>query len=360
MNVKRFPCPECGAPVEVAPGARVLQCSACHFSISVPRSGEEISDLDFAHFVRLATLDAVPETRPVFRCRSCAAEFSADVGASPKRCIFCASTDLAECEVQNRLEPKSVLPFLIDAREASDAYHDWAKSCWLAPGELKRRAAEEGALTPVFIPYWTFRAWTTTYYTGERGADYTTEERYMTIEEGRRVVRTREVVRTDWESVEGVVWRSFDDVLVSSCMHVPEQHQPVLEGWDLRARAPFELSMVRGHAVLRCEVCLERGFERARTQMQPSIDASVETDIGGDRQRILYERTQLDRVAFEQMLAPVWVAAYRYAGRSYLYLVNGQTGEAYGEAPVSWRKSALFAFAFALILGFAIWLGAAR
>ena len=41
------------------------------------------------------------------------------------------------------------------------------------------------------------------------------------------------------------------------------------------------------------------------------------------------------------MLLPVWVAAYRYRGRTFRFVVNGQTGQAHGERPWSLAKIVL-------------------
>ena len=38
---------------------------------------------------------------------------------------------------------------------------------------------------------------------------------------------------------------------------------------------------------------------------------------------------------------PVWIAAYRYKGKSYHYVVNGVSGKTNGTAPYSWIKISL-------------------
>ena len=40
------------------------------------------------------------------------------------------------------------------------------------------------------------------------------------------------------------------------------------------------------------------------------------------------------------MLLPVWVAAFRFVGRPYRFVVNGRTGEVQGERPWSFWKIA--------------------
>ncbi len=60
---------------------------------------------------------------------------------------------------------------------------------------------------------------------------------------------------------------------------------------------------------------------------------------------------QYDQVAFKHVLLPVWIAAYRYKGKVYRFLVNGQTGEIVGEAPWSVAKIALLVIFILAIVG---------
>ena len=46
-------------------------------------------------------------------------------------------------------------------------------------------------------------------------------------------------------------------------------------------------------------------------------------------------------MTYKHVLFPVWIASYRYKDKIYHFLVNGQTGEVQGEAPISWIKVAL-------------------
>jgi hypothetical protein len=46
-------------------------------------------------------------------------------------------------------------------------------------------------------------------------------------------------------------------------------------------------------------------------------------------------------VTFKHILLPVWVAAYRYGGKPYRFVVNGQTGKVQGERPYSAIKIAI-------------------
>jgi hypothetical protein len=68
------------------------------------------------------------------------------------------------------------------------------------------------------------------------------------------------------------------------------------------------------------------------------IVQDVRRDIGGDEQRVHDVDTDWSDETFKHILLPVWMAAYKYNGKSYRFLVNGQTGEVQGERPWSiWK-----------------------
>jgi hypothetical protein len=52
---------------------------------------------------------------------------------------------------------------------------------------------------------------------------------------------------------------------------------------------------------------------------------------------------------------PIWSGAYRYNGKSWAYLVNGQTGEVRGEAPVSKWKVAIAVLVGLIVLALIIY-----
>ena len=84
----------------------------------------------------------------------------------------------------------------------------------------------------------------------------------------------------------------------------------------------------------------------ARAKMDRVIEGDVRRDIGGDVQQISSVDTALSDETFKHVLLPVWMAAYKYRGRTFRFIVNGQTGEVQGERPWSAWK-----IAFAVVLG---------
>jgi len=81
------------------------------------------------------------------------------------------------------------------------------------------------------------------------------------------------------------------------------------------------------------------------------IEGDVRRDIGGDEQRVGSVDTDFSAETFKHILLPVWMAAYKYGGRSFRFLVNGQTGEVQGERPWSVWKITFAVLAALIVVG---------
>jgi len=80
------------------------------------------------------------------------------------------------------------------------------------------------------------------------------------------------------------------------------------------------------------------------------IAMDIRRDIGGDEQRIERAQTAYSAETFKHVLLPVWSAAYKYNGKSYRFVVNGQSGRVQGERPWSVWKIAGAVIAGLLLL----------
>ena len=108
-----------------------------------------------------------------------------------------------------------------------------------------------------------------------------------------------------------------------------------LEPWDLSQLAPYQPKYLAGFGP-RLSVDLETGFADARQKMDRVIERDIKFDIGGDR-HISSVDTDVSAVTFKHVLLPVWLAAYKYRGQSYRFVVNGQSGRVQGERPCSMK-----------------------
>ncbi len=352
MSVKRFPCQQCGAQLSFEPGTVNLKCDYCAFVNHIPQSEDEIVELDFHEYALNAEQEAVEDGQQTVKCSACAAEYTASARAVSDMCPFCGSNMIIPVPAEARIHPKSLLPFKLKSKEAREAYKSWLQKLWLAPSALKKFALEEGALQGMYVPYWTYDAKTTSWYTGMRGEYYYVTETYR---DSQGNTQTRQVRKTRWFPAAGVVWNSFDDLLVLGSHSIPPKHGRALRNWDLDQLTPYADEFLSGFRTERYQVSLENGFDEAKEMMLPAIQASIRMDIGGDQQQITSIKTQYDGVTFKHILLPVWLGSYRFKKKSYTFLINGRTGEVSGDAPVSWFKVTLIVVAILAVIALLIY-----
>jgi DNA-directed RNA polymerase subunit RPC12/RpoP len=347
---KQFPCKQCGAELDYAPGTEVLKCPYCGAETPIPQSEEHIEELDFQEYLKKLAGEHETQEEHRVKCEKCGAETTMPQEVTAGTCPFCGANLVFTTRTSRLLKPNALLPFKITQTQGFEDFRRWINGLWFAPNDLKKYAQSEGKLAGIYVPYWTYDSDTTSFYRGARGDDYWETETYTAEENGRSVTRTREVRRTRWTSVSGTVWNRFDDVLVVASNSLPRKYADRLQPWDLPNLVSYSDEYLSGFRAESYQVDLSAGFEIARNVMDEGIRASVHRDIGGDHQRIDSVKTSYGKITFKHILLPVWLSAYRYRDKIYRILINARTGELQGERPFSaWKIAAAVAAAIVII-----------
>ena len=350
VTQKQFPCQQCGAKLDFAPGTISLKCSYCGFENAIPQSEAQIEELDYRAFLSQAAEEHETHETQRVKCEKCAAETTMPPDTTSGTCPFCGANLVFAGKSTRLIKPKYVLPFKVTQKQAFEDFRKWIKGLWFAPGDLKRYAQSEGKLAGVYVPFWTYDSDTTSFYRGERGDHYWVTETYTTQEDGRTVTRERQVQRTRWTSVSGTVWNNFDDILILASKSLPKKYADRLEPWDLPNLVAYADEYLSGFRAESYQVDLADGFQEAQAVMDAGIRESIRRDIGGDEQRIHSVKTQYGKITFKHILLPVWLSAYRFRDKIFRILINARTGEVQGERPFSpWKIAAAVAAALVVI-----------
>ena len=358
----RFPCDACGADMRFDAEARAMRCDHCGNMELLPppdpwARAAALREIDIREGLSedLAGLEPgqVEETQ-VTRCPNCGARTELDPTVRAAACPFCDTPLVRETVTDRHIKPAAVLPFAWTEPRAKEAMRAWLGSLWFAPNGLTKYARAGRPMSGVYVPYWTFDARSDTAYVGQRGDNYTVRVPRADGKGSTTQVRVR------WRRASGRVRLSFDDVLVPAAASLPREMVEGLEPWDLRELEPYRPAMVAGFGAESYTVGLREGLAAGKARMERVIAGAVRRDIGGDHQRIHDMRTRLSDVTFKHVLLPIWIAAYRYNGQSYRFVVNARTGKVQGERPYSAIKIALAVIAalIALAVGALLYGGA--
>ncbi|MFY0579916.1 hypothetical protein ACN28S_41805 [Cystobacter fuscus] len=139
---------------------------------------------------------------------------------------------------------------------------------------------------------------------------------------------------------------------------LPNAELEALEPFDLRALARYEPALVAGWVAEEPSLSREESLRQAREEARARIGRRLSSFMPGDSHRELRHDTHLEEESLDVCLVPVWVLAARYAPDKppLRVVVNGQSGEVFGQAPVSWAKVLLTALAMLALVLLLAWL----
>lgn len=351
----RFPCHTCGADLRYNPSMQILECDHCGATEAIIGQTKErkaaIRELDFRKAAKNNLSAEDIEEHRVVACENCGATVEFEPNIHAAECPFCATPLVTDTGIERHIKPKALLPFALSEKEAHNKMTEWLGRLWFAPNGLKDYARKGRKMQGLYVPYWTYDADTKTAYTGQRGTVYYVTKRVAVTVNDKRQYQMRQVAKVRWTAVRGRVARFFDDVLILASKSLPKKYTDNLAPWDLAALEPYRAEYLAGYRAESYTVPLEDGYKEARAYMNQMIARDVKFDIGGDRQRITTLDTRVSDITFKHVLLPIWLAAYKYRGETYRFVVNARTGKVQGERPYSIWKIALAIFVALAIAG---------
>ena len=243
-------------------------------------------------------------------CPNCGGELDIETGLRVVTCGYCATPLLVTSEL-------GVRRFVVEPQVDSGAARGKAGR-WLKQGVEKdprlRRHAEIGEAFLCFLPFFRVQAECVGFALG-------TEERRRTVGSGKnRRVETYEV------DVERKVERDFDrtypavNVAEWGIQRIDLTGDPLVPfSEDVTSRQGMVFPVTVSESKIR-----EAAIERFRRDSDPSA--------GLKRARFRFLETLRERLSV--VYYPLWVIRYRFRGRSYQVLIDGEDGTmAYGKAP---------------------------
>jgi hypothetical protein len=75
--------------------------------------------------------------------------------------------------------------------------------------------------------------------------------------------------------------------------------------------------------------------------MERQMAAHIQSSLHYDTYRGMHYRHHYETVKFKHILLPLWLAAYSFHGKTYQFMVNGESGRVAGRSPLSALKIAL-------------------
>lgn len=254
------------------------------------------------------------------RCRGCGGAISALEGTLPA-CLFCGASALDPIEPEGIEAPEGGIPFACDSAAAQAAFKTFAGSSIWYPGDLRSARLK---LKPLMLPAWAWSGELETHWTGLVRASSAS---------GKRPVGGTETAR-------------FDQILIPASESLRQAELAALGAYDESELLPEpDPEVPREVSQLTRSVARERAQDEMARRHHAQLDSAHGTSTFKGASVTL-------ELSGRPVLVPVWIGAYRYGDKVYRVLLNGQTGQLHGDAPISWWRVAFAIVAVCAVVGF--------
>ncbi len=340
-EIVNFKCPQCQATTAFSVTDGGLRCAHCGY-YEPPATevvGKGARTFEFTVETVTAARQAAARQangwgieRRELQCQNCGAGTSVPPGDLTHTCPFCGSNRVLQHEApQDQLRPRFLIPFKVEVQRCQVVAREWLRSSWMTPNSLKE-AASVRDFSGIYVPYWTFDARTTASWRAEVGRQVT--ERYY--DSSRKTWQTR--TKTVWRWESGRAQLAFDDLLVNGSTKLSPVLLKAIQDFDTHELVPYAPSYLAGFLAQAYDRSLEDAWEEGRERMRARTREACRGQASTNQIRNFSMHLDFSNESYRYVLAPLYVAAYRYENESYQVMVNGQTGAIAGQRPVDWTK----------------------
>jgi hypothetical protein len=222
---------------------------------------------------------------------------------------------IASAETEELIDPHVIAPARFKEEQALRRLRAWLGGGWFIPDDLKS-LAQTSHLRAAYYPFWTF--------------DGTLQMNWSCqVNEG----TSR---NPHWVDRQGVELEMFDDVLVPGLRKMVARELSRVEPFRLKEMVEFKPEILAGWKALTYDLPLADASLRARETVAHKLRRELYNRVllGFEKRQLRGGEVSWSGLTFKLALLPLWVGTYRYRGKTYRLLINGQTGKVGGEKPV--------------------------
>lgn len=342
-------CEACGGTMEFDPKTGKLVCPYCGTEEEIVVENPEFTakEQDFQTAEEVRSCDWGTATKTVI-CKSCGAQTVYDANEIANECPYCGSNQVMEAGDEVVMAPGGVVPFRLDAKDASARFKKWIKGRFFCP-KLAKDSAKPAAFKGVYVPFWTFDSKTVSRYSGKYG------KKHMVHGKDGKMVE-----ETTWYSVRGEFSHFFDDVLVSASGRQNNVMLGKIEPFRTQEAVEYKPEYLAGFMAERYSIKAKEAWWTAKKKMDEELDRQIQDKIQSENHAdcvgSLSIKTSYKNITYKYLLLPVWISSFQYNQKVYHFMINGQTGKISGKTPISWVKVAFVAAAVIVVLAVCMWL----
>ncbi len=352
-----YQCPSCGGPLHFDETSGKVVCDYCGSTYDIEEiekqyaSKEEKAakafekkDDDWDYSSLNQNWDGEDAKLVAYRCPSCSAELICDETTAATTCPYCGNPTIVSGQLSGVFKPDYIIPFAYSKEQAMEGLRKHYKGKPLLPKAFTSENHIE-EMQGIYVPFWLF------------SGSVSISAKYDARTSRTHTNGDYEVTETSFYDVRRKGTVSFENIPCDGSQKMDDAYMDSIEPFRMEEMKRFSTAYLPGYLAERYDVdaqaCKARADERS---VQSTLDATRRDVIGYTTVIPIEEKTQIHRGQVSYSLLPVWALYTKYRNKTYVFMMNGQTGKMVGDLPISYTKFFLYLFgiliAVALVLNF--------
>ena len=333
-NTLDHKCPKCDAVLKFNIEGQNFKCEYCRSEfnledLNVDKLSEENSDVQI----------------DVYTCSNCGAEIIADINTSATSCIYCKNTAILKNKLEGIFNPDYLIPFKTTKQDAVSAFKKLSKGKWLMPKQfnLKRNIKD---ISGIYVPFWVYSYDST-------GVIETESEKLSTwTSDGYRYTKTDK-----YKCIRGGNI-SFENILVNFSNNFNNEMLDTINPFDLTKMKCFEDNYYKDFLIEENIKNKDTITKEIQNKTKNYFKEEMKKDIKKYNQiKEIDSSINLYNLDISYILLPVWFLNIKHRKKSYMFLMNGQTGKINNNVPIDktrivflWVSSFIIIFSLLILL----------
>ena len=303
-----FQCKNCGGNMVFSPKMQKMYCPYCDGTDCEEKRGDA----------------------SITVCYSCGGEINADEVTSATKCPYCGNYLILDPRVEGVYEPREILPFRLSKEDAVKAMEKEFEKRIFTPNSFlseKTLVNLEGSYVPFFL------------YDFDGNADYHAEGTKTRSWRGGNYRYTE----TSYYEIIRQLDVDFKKIPADASLKAPDDIMDLMEPYDYGDNVKFDPKYMSGFNGEIYNAPESEFIGRAKEKAEKSAITLINDSISGyNSVKHVQTRYTFKNTDTSYALLPVWVYKYKWAGKEYIFHVNGQNGKVVGKTPISAKKVILF------------------
>ena len=343
-------CPNCNATLEFNIETGMVVCGYCGSRFNVndllteagqaanaagssagtgAAAEDKIKEFDWGRYKERLSREELAGNRS-YLCQTCGAEVILGATVASSKCPYCDNNLILLDNVTASLRPNAIIPFKILPEQLSDSVKRFYKNRKLLPFHFFDEN-KMSAVRGLYVPFWLYNCHLNGGMTlkGSTSRSYTSGDYRIT--------------ETTHYELDRDAQMSFERIPVDASLKMPDELMDSLEPFDYSDLTEFNSGYLTGFISERFDSDPDENLPRVTERVNNSLlEIMKSTCSQYSNVSVADNRMQMDQSSVKYVMLPVYLFDCMYAGKTYHYAANGQTGKVIGELPVSKGKKWLY------------------